>query len=96
MKIETDEADPDHSLILGDITAQVITIHIEAALDQNTEIDATTTGTVHNDLTQPTEDAATDLAMTLHTGHIADHPNIQALQVIDPEDHSRSHSQPSL
>ena len=37
---------------------------------------------------------ATDLAMTHHTGHIADHLNIKALQVIDPEiavDHIHNH-----
>ena len=94
VKIETDEANPDHSLILGDIAALVIMIHIEAALDQNTEIDATTTWAVHNDLTQPTEAAATGLAVTLHAGHTADHPNIEALQVINPEitvDHIHDH-----
>ena len=37
---------------------------------------------------------ATDLTVTLHTSHIADHPNIEALQVIDPEitgDHIHDH-----
>ena len=46
------------------------------------------------DLTQPTEDAATDLAVTLHTGHIADHPKIEALQVINSKiavDHIHNH-----
>ena len=85
MKIETDEANLDHSPIFADITAQVIVIHIEATLDHNTEVDVTTTGAVHDDLTQPTEDTATDLAMTHHTNHITDHPNIEALQVINPE-----------
>ena len=55
MKIEKDEADPDDSPIFADITTSIIAIHIEATLDHNTEIDATTTGAVHNDLTQPTE-----------------------------------------
>ena len=94
VKIETDKANPDHSLILGDITVKVIPIHIEASLDCSTEIDATTTGAIHSDLIQPTEDAATDLAMTLHTGHITDHPNIKALQIIDPKitvDHIQNH-----
>ena len=81
---DTDETNPDHSLILGDIAALVITIHIEAVLDHNTEIDMTTIGAVHDDLAQPTEDTATDLTMTLHTCHIADHPNIKTLQVINP------------
>ena len=84
MKIETDEADSDHSPTFKDIAAQVIVIDIEATLDHSTGIYATTTGAAHNDLTQPTEDTATDLAMTHCTGHIADHPNIKALQVIDP------------
>ena len=94
MRIETDKADPEHSLNLGDITAQVIATHIEATLDCNTEIDATTTGTVHNDLTQPTEDTAADLSMTNHTGHITDHRNFKDLQVINPEitvDHIHDH-----
>ena len=60
-------------------------IHIEATLDHNTGIDATTTGAAHNDLTQLTEGTVTDLAMTHCTSHNTDHPNIEALQVIDPE-----------
>ena len=94
VKIETDKANPDHSLILGDITARVIMIHIEATLDHNTGIDAATTGAVHDDLIQPTEDATTHLTVTLHTGHIADHPNIKAPHVIDPKitvDHIHNH-----
>ena len=50
MRIETDEANPDHSPILEDITAWVITIHMEATLDHNTGIDIATTGAVHVDL----------------------------------------------
>ena len=38
-------------------------IHIKATLDHNTGIDTTTTGAVHNNLTQPTEHTATDLSM---------------------------------
>ena len=85
MKIETGKADPDHSHSFEDITTQVITVHIEATLDHNTRTDVTTAGAAHNDLTQPTEDAATDLTMTHHTDHIADHPHIEVLQVIGPE-----------
>ena len=85
MKIETDEADPDHSPILADITAPVIMFDIEAILDCKTEIDATTTGAVHYNLTQLTEDTATDLTMTHHTNHIIDHPNIKALWVVNAE-----------
>ena len=69
-------------------------IHIEATLDCNTGIDTDTTGAVHDSLTQPTEDTATDLTMTFHTCHITDHPNIKALQVINPEiavDHIHDH-----
>ena len=58
-------------------------IHIEAALDCNTEIDATTTGAVQVDLTQPTEDAVTDLTVTPHTSHTTNHPNIKGPQVIN-------------
>ena len=51
-------------------------------------IDAATTEVAHNNLAQPTEDTATDLAMTHHIGHIA------ALWVIDPKitvDHTHDH-----
>ena len=94
MKIETDKVDPDHSPIFEDIAAQVIAIYIEAILYCNTGIDATTTGAVHNDLTQPTEDTATNLTMTHHIGDITDDYKIKALQVIDPEiaiDHIHNH-----
>ena len=53
-----------------------------------------TIGAAHDDLTQPTEDTFTDLTMTHCTGHIANHPNIEALQVIGPEvtvDHIHDH-----
>ena len=85
IKIETEKANPDHSLISGHIAIWVIAIHIEAILDHNTGIDAATTGVVYNDLTQPTDDAATDLTMTLHMGHIMDHPHTEALPVLSPE-----------
>ena len=94
MRIETDEADPDHSPSLQDIIAWAIVINIETTLDHNTGIDTATTGAAHDDLIQPTENTTTDLAMTLHTSHITDHPNIKALQVIDPEitvDHIYNH-----
>ena len=77
MRVEIDEADPDNSSILEDITTQVIVIHIEATLDHNTGIDTATTGAVHDDLV-----------------HIADHPNIKVLQVINPRiivDHIHDH-----
>ena len=79
VKIETGKANPDHSPTPVDIAAWVTTICIEAALDHNTSIDAATTGPAHYDLTQPTEDIATDLTITHHYSHIADHPNIEAL-----------------
>ena len=82
---DRDKANPDHSPILAAITAQIIVIHIEAALECTKGIDTATTGAVHNDLTQPIEDTATDLTVTHCTDHIADHPNIEAFQVINPE-----------
>ena len=94
MKIEADKAIADYSLILGDITPSVIAIHIGSTLDCNIGIDAATTGAVHYNLTQPTEDTATDLAMTHHISHMTSHPNIKALQVIDPKtavDHIHNH-----
>ena len=69
-------------------------IHIEATLHYNTRIDVNTTGAAHNNLTKPTEDTATDLNMKHCISHITDHPNIEALQVIDPEilvDHIHNH-----
>ena len=85
VKIETGKANPDNSPTFEEITAWVNTIHIEATLHHNTEIDVTTTGAAHDNLGQTTKDTATDLAVTHCTGHIADHPNIKALQVINPE-----------
>ena len=58
---------------------------IEVTLDHNTGIDAAITEAAHNDFTQPTEDTATDVTVTHLTDHIADHPNIEALQVINPK-----------
>ena len=40
VKTETGEGNLDHSLVFEDITAQAIMIHIEAALDHDTKIDA--------------------------------------------------------
>ena len=57
----------------------------DATLDHNTRIHAATTEAAHDDLTQPTEDTATDLAMTHCTSHTVDHPHITALWVINPE-----------
>ena len=69
-------------------------LHIEATLDHNTGIDGTTTGSLYHDLPQPREDTTTDLTMTHPTSHITDHPNIKALQVINPKiavDHIHDH-----
>ena len=85
MKIETGKADPDHSSTIKDITARFIMIHIEATLDHNTRIDAATAGAGHDNLAQPTEDTATDLTVTHCTSHIANHSNIENLQVINSE-----------
>ena len=94
MKVETGKVNPDHSPAFEDIVAWVIAIHIEATLDHNTRIDAATTGEAYDDLTQPTEDTAANLAMTHGTGHTADNPNIKALQVVNSEiavDHIHDH-----
>ena len=85
MKIEIDKVDPDSILTTESITAQVITIPIEATLDDITRIDIATTGTAHNDFTQPIETTANDITVTHHIIHITDHPHIEALQVIDSE-----------
>ena len=85
MKIETGEADPDHSLIFEDITAQAITIHIEATLDHDTKIDAAFTGAAHDYCTPPIEATAINLTMTCNIDHITDHPHIEVLQLINPE-----------
>ena len=84
MKIEIVEASPDHSPIFKDIAARVIAIPIEATLDHNTGIDAATTGADHDDLTQHIEATAIDLTATHHIVHIAHHPHIEVLQVINP------------
>ena len=83
--IGTNKADPNHSLTFKDITAWVIMIPIEAALDHNTGIDTATKGAAHNDIALPIEATAINLTMTHHSDHIADHPHIEALQVINPE-----------
>ena len=60
MKIETGKANPDHSLTFKDIAAQAMAICTEAILDCNTRIDVAITEAAHNNLTQPTEEKATD------------------------------------
>ena len=84
MMIETDEANPDHSLTFKDIAAP-IAIHIEATLGHNDRIDAATRGAAHGDLVPPIEATAIDLTMKHCMNHIADHPHIETLQVISPE-----------
>ena len=85
MMIETDNVDPDHNLTTESIAAQVTMIPIEAALDHNPRIDAATTGAARNDFVPPIEATATNLTATHHIDHIADHPHIEACQVINPE-----------
>ena len=95
MTIETNKVDPDHILTIESITVCVLVIPIEATLDHNTGIDATTTGAAHNNLTQPIGVTAIDLSATHHINHITDHPHIDDFQVIDPKiavDHI--HNQP--
>ena len=82
---ETGKADPDQSHTFADIIARVIVIPTEPALDHNTRIDAATRGTAHDDHAPPIEDTDIDLATTNDINHIADHPHIEALQVINPE-----------
>ena len=85
MMIEIDKVNPDCILTTESIAAQVITISIQATLDDNTGIDTAITGAAHNDLAPPIEDTAINLAMTHHIDHITDHPHIEDLQVIDLE-----------
>ena len=67
-------------------------IHIEATLDHNIGRDAAITEAAHDDLVPHIEAMAINLTMTHHINHIADHPHIEALQVINPTGHNRSHS----
>ena len=60
-------------------------IHIGAALDCNTQIDAAITGATHNDHAPCMEATVIDLATTHHIHNITDHPHIEVLQVINPE-----------
>ena len=60
-------------------------IPTEATLDNNTRVDAATTGAAHSNCAPPIEATAINLAVTHHIHHIADHPHIEALQVINPE-----------
>ena len=79
---------------LKTLQLESLQLRIEATLDYNTGMDTAATGAVHDDLAHPTEDIATYLSVTHHTGHITDHPNIKALQVIDPKitvDHIHNH-----
>ena len=84
-----------NSLIFKDIAAQAIMIHIEAALDCIIEIDAAITEAAHDNLTPPTKDTATDLAMT--SSHWSYHRSSQhrSSSGYQSQHHSRSHSQPS-
>ena len=94
MEKETDKANPDHSLIFKNITAQVIMILTEATEGHNTGIDMATIGAPHNDCTAPIEATAINLTMKHHIDHVADHSYIEVLQLIDPEttiDHTHNH-----
>ena len=53
VRTETGKANPDHNLIFEDITAQVITIHTEAAQGHDSCINAATTGAAHDDHIPP-------------------------------------------
>ena len=60
-------------------------IYIETTLDCNTGIDAAIIEVADDDLTQSTEDTATDLTIMHLIDHITDHPNIESLQVVNPK-----------
>ena len=69
-------------------------IYEKANIDHITKIDTAITEAAHGDLSAPTEDRATDLAMTHLTDHITDHLRTEFFQVINPKiivDHSRNH-----
>ena len=85
VKTETGKANPNHSLIFKDITAQAITIHIEATLDCDTKIDAAIVGAAQDDHAPPIEATVIDLVATHHIDHITDHPHIEVLQLIKSE-----------
>ena len=77
IKTVTGKANPDHSLIFEDITAQAIAIYIEVALEHNTDIDAAIIEPAPDSVTPTTVDTVTDLTVTLLFDHIADHPNTE-------------------
>ena len=60
-------------------------IHTESTRDHNTRTDTAATEVAHDDLTQHTDDTATDPAMTHHIIYITDHLHITAFWVIDPK-----------
>ena len=85
---------PDHNLIFTDITAQVITIHTEAAPGHNIGIFAVTPGVAQDAHTPHIEITAINPTMTHHTNLLADQPHIEGLQLITPEsvvDHIHVH-----
>ena len=94
MKTETGKADPDHNLIFKDIAAQVIITHTEAPQGHNTRINAATTAAAHKNHSPPIEATAIDPIMTHYINHIAVHPQIEVLQLTNPEitvDHIHDH-----
>ena len=99
VKKETGEANPDHNLSFENITAQVIAILTEVAQGHNTGTDGATTGVAHDDHAPPIEDTAINLTMIHHTDLITDHPQIEVLQLINPEiavGHTHDHQYQSL
>ena len=84
IKKETVKADPDHNLTFENIAAWVITILTEVIQGHNTEIDAAIIGVAHNDCAPHIEATATDLTVTHHIDHTADHSHIEVLQPTNP------------
>ena len=85
MKIKEAETDPNPSQNTAGITAQVAIDLTEIAQGHKEGTDTTATEAVQSKPIQHTGDTVTGHAVTHHISHIADHPHIAALQVIDPE-----------
>ena len=85
MKIEEAETDPNPSQNTAGITPQATIDLTEITQGHNGTTETTAAEAVQGNPTQHTGDTVTGHAVTHITGHIADHPHITALQVIDPK-----------
>ena len=79
-KTKKEDTGPDHSLDIADITATAIMTCTEAALDHDKGMGTATIEAAQDNPIQHTNDTVTDLAMTHHTGHTANHPHTTANQ----------------